>query len=163
MTESIGGPLAGVRVVDITVNLSGPFSTLILAQQGADVSIPCLRVAFLEAGIGWIRWYADRLDEAAESAQTSNGLSHEPHEHVYGGNCFFSSEPDAPGLEDMVRAIGEDIVVFASDYPHVDCSFPRTADKIAEHLADPELVRKVTVDNGRHLYGKVLHDVSEGQ
>lgn len=31
------GPLGGVRVVDLTVNLSGPFSTLILAQQGADV------------------------------------------------------------------------------------------------------------------------------
>jgi crotonobetainyl-CoA:carnitine CoA-transferase CaiB-like acyl-CoA transferase len=37
MTEPNQGPLAGVRVVDLTVNLSGPFSTLILAQQGADV------------------------------------------------------------------------------------------------------------------------------
>ncbi len=37
MTGSTEGPLAGVRVVDLTVNLSGPFSTLILAQQGADV------------------------------------------------------------------------------------------------------------------------------
>ena len=28
---------AGVRVVDLTMNLSGPFATMILAQQGADV------------------------------------------------------------------------------------------------------------------------------
>ncbi len=31
------GPLAGVRVVDLSSNLSGPFATEILAQQGADV------------------------------------------------------------------------------------------------------------------------------
>ena len=31
------GPLAGVRVVDLSVNMTGPFATLILAEQGADV------------------------------------------------------------------------------------------------------------------------------
>src|SRR5947208_286808 len=37
MTEAASGPLAGVRIVDLTMNLSGPFATMILAQQGADV------------------------------------------------------------------------------------------------------------------------------
>ena len=31
------GPLAGVRVVDFTANMSGPFATMILGDQGADV------------------------------------------------------------------------------------------------------------------------------
>ena len=37
MTEAATGPLAGVRIVDLTMNLSGPFATMVLAQQGADV------------------------------------------------------------------------------------------------------------------------------
>ena len=37
MSTASGGPLAGVRVLDLTMNLSGPFATLVLTQQGADV------------------------------------------------------------------------------------------------------------------------------
>jgi crotonobetainyl-CoA:carnitine CoA-transferase CaiB-like acyl-CoA transferase len=37
MIESGTGPLSGVRILDLTMNLSGPFATMVLAQQGADV------------------------------------------------------------------------------------------------------------------------------
>ncbi|HLY84854.1 MAG TPA: CoA transferase, partial [Acidimicrobiales bacterium] len=32
-----GGPLAGYRIVDLTMNMSGPLATMVLADQGADV------------------------------------------------------------------------------------------------------------------------------
>ncbi|HEY2525375.1 MAG TPA: CoA transferase [Candidatus Binataceae bacterium] len=35
--KSPSGPLSGVRVVDLTQNLSGPMATMILGDQGADV------------------------------------------------------------------------------------------------------------------------------
>ena len=36
-TRSATGPLSGIRVVDLTQNLSGPMATMILGDQGADV------------------------------------------------------------------------------------------------------------------------------
>jgi crotonobetainyl-CoA:carnitine CoA-transferase CaiB-like acyl-CoA transferase len=32
-----GGPLAGYRIIDLTMNMSGPLATMVLADQGADV------------------------------------------------------------------------------------------------------------------------------
>jgi crotonobetainyl-CoA:carnitine CoA-transferase CaiB-like acyl-CoA transferase len=37
VSEASGGPLAGFRIVDFTENMAGPFGTMILADQGADV------------------------------------------------------------------------------------------------------------------------------
>jgi len=120
---------------------------------------PRLRVAFLEAGCGWARWYVDRLDEAAEAVENFEPgaeLALAPSEYALGGRCFFTCEPDEPGLTDVIRLLGEDLVLFASDYPHFDCAFPTSTDDLATHLVDGALLRKVTVDNPRRLYGNRL-------
>lgn len=132
-----------------------------LAIGGVLARHPNLRVVFLESGIGWVRWYADRLDEAWESVSNGPGSPNgdgdrtelPPTEYLFGGNCFFSCEPDEPDLAHLVASVGEDRVVFASDYPHFDCKFPHSVDAIAGAGLSDRVLRKVTRDNPERLYG----------
>jgi uncharacterized protein len=142
--------------------MSHPFGQM---QAMGDLSIggvlarhPRLRVVFLESGIGWVRWYADRLDEGWESVRTLPGELDErtalpPTEYLFSGNCFFSCEPDEPDLPHLVRSVGVDRVVFASDYPHFDCKFPHSVDAIVDAELGDDLLRRVLHDNPARLYG----------
>jgi len=140
--------------------LAHPFGQMMavgsLVFGGVLERFPALRVVFLEAGVGWIPWFVDRLDEAHESLEPPPGmapLSRDPSELLLGGNCYFSCEPDERHLALMVDAIGEDQVVFASDYPHFDCKFPESVATLeaASALSD-RLLAKVTVTNPARLY-----------
>ena len=129
-----------------------------LAIGGVLARHPSLRVVFLESGIGWVRWYADRLDEVWESVIPMPGDPDDrtelpPTDYLFGGNCYFSCEPDEPDLPHLVRSVGEDRVVFASDYPHFDCKFPHSVDAIAAPGLDDPVLSKVLHDNPARLYG----------
>jgi uncharacterized protein len=118
---------------------------------------PSLRVVFLESGIGWVRWYADRLDEGWESV-SGPGVPDErtslpPTDYLFSGNCFFSCEPDEPDLAHLVNSVGDDRVVFASDYPHFDCKFPHSVDAIAAAGLGDDVLVKLLHDNPQRLYG----------
>ena len=41
-------------------------------------------------------------------------------------SCFVSCEPDEEGQAHTVVVLGEDRIIFASDYPHGDCDFPHS-------------------------------------
>jgi predicted TIM-barrel fold metal-dependent hydrolase len=127
-----------------------------LAIGGVLARHPELEVVFLESGIGWVRWYADRLDEAWESVRGPGVLDRTelpPTDYLFSGNCYFSCEPDEPDLPHLVRSVGEDRVVFASDYPHFDCKFPHSVDAIVDAGISEGVLAKVLRDNPTRLYG----------
>jgi predicted TIM-barrel fold metal-dependent hydrolase len=57
-------------------------------------------------------------------------------------------------MPQAMKLIGNDQIVWASDYPHWDHSFPGSIDEIRERgdLTDLQK-RKILNDNARRLYG----------
>ncbi|MSP97540.1 MAG: amidohydrolase [Betaproteobacteria bacterium] len=106
---------------------------LSLVCGGVVARLPKLRVAFLEIGIGWVPYWMERMDEHYEKHELRNELgkevpylTREPSEYVKAGNIFVTCEPDEKTLPDCLRHTGEELPMYASDYPHGDSKFPET-------------------------------------
>jgi uncharacterized protein len=142
--------------------LSHPFQQQVamgdLALGGVLQRFPRLKVVFLESGVGWMPYFIDRLDEAYTSVREDwiDGrfeLSSKPSEYLLSGNCWFSCEPDEPNLQTMVDSLGENQVIYASDYPHFDCSFPDSVRELTEESGlSKRALAKVAAANGQAFY-----------
>jgi predicted TIM-barrel fold metal-dependent hydrolase len=115
---------------------------------------PKLRVAFLEANTGWLPFWLERLDEHWElTPEQAPAIDRRPSEYFLSGRCFIGCDPDEKGVAHVVDALGEGVVVYASDYCHWDCKFPDTV-KILEERTDLSARAKKAIfeDNPRRLY-----------
>lgn len=80
---------------------------------------PKLRVAFLEAGAGWVPFFIDRLHDHYEKRGdwVQRGWRRDPHEYLAAGNIWVTCEPEEPILPGVIDVLGADFIMFASDYP----------------------------------------------
>lgn len=101
-----------------------------LIGGGVYERFPTLRIAHLESGCGWVPYWMERMDEHYETlAYTLPRLSTRPSEHLMSGRCFVSFEADEAILAAVADIIGDNCLVYASDYPHYDADF-EAVDKI---------------------------------
>jgi hypothetical protein len=72
--------------------------------------------------------------------------------------CFVSVEGDERSLPPLLPLIGEDVLFWASDFPHFDGHFPGAVTEALEGLgAEPERVkRKVLGENAARMFGVEL-------
>ncbi len=114
---------------------------------------PTLRVAFLEGGCGWLPFYMDRLDEHVEKLPVLvPWLTRAPSEYIRGGRLFISCEPEED-LAYPISRLGEDVIMYASDYAHWDCEYPNSVRKIAERAELTEAQKhKILRENALNCY-----------
>jgi predicted TIM-barrel fold metal-dependent hydrolase len=124
-----------------------------MVAYGALERHPALKVAFLESGAAWVVPYLHRLDEHLTTFGFDRGrLALRPSEY-FARQCFVSTEEDEPGLALAVRRYPGS-VVFASDYPHADGTFPGSTKELLETAElSPDEVRAVMAGNASRLYG----------
>lgn len=127
--------------------------------SGKFEQFPNLKLLYAESQIGWIPYFIERADDTWRTHQWAQGEkripkppSHYYKRHVY--SCFFK---DTVGI-DLLDRIGEDNVLFETDYPHQDGTFPNTlaiAEELFGHL-EQETIDKISRNNAIKLFGLTI-------
>ena len=130
---------------------------------GVLEKFPRLRVAFLEGNCAWLPWLLYRLDERCEHARDSNyagvgsssRLTMLPSEY-FKRQGFVSVDPDEYLAADVIKHVGDDNLVFSTDWPHGDARYPEATDTLLSMpgISD-ESKRKIFWDNTARLYNLV--------
>ena len=122
--------------------------------EGVPERFPDLKIAFLEAGCGWAPYWMERMDdEYAKRGAEAPAVRKKPSEYIRSGTIYFSCEADEWLLPQALRLVGENQIVYASDFPHWDHSWPASIDEIRQRgdLNDGQK-QKILADNARRLY-----------
>jgi predicted TIM-barrel fold metal-dependent hydrolase len=116
---------------------------------------PTLRVGTLEAGHGWLPFWMARIDEHAETVRAAlPDLKGKPSEYVLSGRYFQSIEiPEGARLTNAVTdLVGEDLLMYASDYPHGESWFPNSVTTVLGWAMSESRKRKLFWDNAKRFY-----------
>jgi uncharacterized protein len=160
----------GSSVIVTTLGSDRPFNPLILhaishsfeemlsfaqlAAFGVFDRHPGLRVVFLESGGGWAPFWLERLDEQAESFGGFCPDMHLRPSEYFARQCWISYEVDEKTLPALLPFIGSDRVVWGSDYPHHDATFPGAVAALRRTIAPLGPAEKALVlgQNAANLY-----------
>lgn len=151
----------------LTQALEHPIAQMIqltsLVMEGVFEHFPKLRVAFLEAGTGWVPYMMDRLDRgyevwsSSEYREFSAQLTKKPSEYIASGRIYFSGEGGEASLPYFIERLGHRTLLFASDFPH-ETNVERAKHELHELLTHPHLTDEakqcIVHDNVVRFYGE---------
>ena len=139
--------------------VSHPFEQMIsiisIISNGVLDRFPRLKVAFLEAGVGWVPYWMDRFDEKYHKRRAEMApLKMPPSEYIRANRWFFTCEGEESALAFMIERFGDDCILYASDYPHWDTDWPNTSRMIVERKDITEKSKeKILGLNALSFYG----------
>ncbi len=138
--------------------LSHPFLQMIqltsIVLEGVLERFPKLKLASLEGGCQWIPFLMDRMDmEYGHRSPQAPLLKKKPSEYMKDGRIYFHAELWEAMLSYVIERVGEDLILYASDYPHE----PDLAQAIRKFEARTDISdtakQKILTDNGKRFYG----------
>jgi predicted TIM-barrel fold metal-dependent hydrolase len=146
---AIGGTMLFINNARVVVN------TILCGMFDRN---PGLKFVSVESGIGWVPFILETTDyEVFENApeqfaQLGRAPSEYFKDHWY-ATYWFERNPRG-NLQALFDAVGEDNVLFETDFPHPTCIYPKPIEQVADKLAllRPSTQRKLLSENAVKLY-----------
>jgi predicted TIM-barrel fold metal-dependent hydrolase len=127
-----------------------------MTYEGVFEKYPNLKVGYLEAGCTWVPYLLNRMDEEWEKRgwfETPN-CKKDPSEYINGGNVFVHAEAAEHLIPEVIREMGQNRLMYASDWPHWDHEYPESILDIYDRKDLTSKDKKsILRDNALEFYG----------
>jgi predicted TIM-barrel fold metal-dependent hydrolase len=132
-----------------------------LVQAAADLifspvfrKFPTFKIAMSEGGIGWIPYFLERIDYTYEhhKAWTGQDFGDQLPSQVFKERVVTCFIDDAAGVKNR-HDIGIDMITWECDYPHSDCTWPTSPERLMKSLdgvPDDEIDKMTHLNAMRH-------------
>ncbi len=112
-----------------------------------------LHIVIGESGIGWIPYILEHMDLEWEDQFKDLTLTMKPSEYWH-RQCRATYQSDKVGIR-LLDMLGEDNIMWGSDFPHPDGVWPDSQDFIDQELAELTEAQqnKIICENAAKLYG----------
>jgi len=143
---AIGGALLFIGNARVVVNMicSGMFDRY-----------PALKIVSVESGMGWVPFILEALDyEMDENAPAAKARMKLLPSEYFKQNIYATTWFEHRNLASLIDAVGEDNLMFETDFPHPTCLYPAPLKTAEANLRDlsTEVQRKILGENAAQLY-----------
>ena len=138
----------------ITHPFEQQMALLSLIAGGVLERHPGLRVLCVEAGIGWVPYWIERMDHhLKEWGHASIPLELSAAEY-FARQCFVSSDAEETFIPQVISAVGDENLCFSTDYPHPDHEFDGIVASLTNRSDISEVSkRRILGENAARAFG----------
>jgi predicted TIM-barrel fold metal-dependent hydrolase len=145
----------------LSMALPAQMAFVALVGQGMLDRYPDMKIGFMEFGAEWIFYMAGRIDHYLERdrfiqppALSENLPKRFVRDYFKSGRVFMCGEMEDQLMQQEIELLGEDQLLFSSDYPHGEARDDAAATLIERgDLADIQK-QKILYDNPARFYGE---------
>jgi predicted TIM-barrel fold metal-dependent hydrolase len=138
--------------------ISHPFEAMVammsLIWYGVIERHPRLRFVHVEADAGWLPYWLQRMQQHWDySGNAEHPDLKKPPVEYFEASFFVSARGDETTLPSVVELLGDENLLFNTDYPHPDGTWPRGIQSLVDQPLSVESQRRIFADNAVRAFG----------
>lgn len=146
----------------LSMALPAQMAFVALLGTGMMDRYPDLRIAFMEFGAEWIFYMVGRLDhylardrEIQPQVLNARMPAQSMKEYLSSGRVFICGEMEDPLMREEIALLGEDQLLYSSDYPHGEGRENAAQELLARNDVSRAQKQKILYENPIRLFGAV--------